>query len=40
MQQLEKLLKIMADLRHPKNGCPWDVKQSFESIAAYTVEEA
>jgi len=30
----------MADLRDPVNGCPWDVKQSFESIAAYTVEEA
>ena len=40
MQELQKLLKIMADLRDPVNGCPWDVKQSFESIAAYTVEEA
>lgn len=30
----------MADLRDPENGCPWDVKQSFDSIAAYTVEEA
>ena len=30
----------MADLRDPESGCPWDVKQSFESIAAYTVEEA
>jgi len=27
-------------LRDPKNGCPWDVEQSFDSIAAYTVEEA
>ena len=40
MQELEKLLKIMADLRNPEGGCPWDVKQSFDSIAAYTVEEA
>lgn len=40
MQELQKLLKIMTDLRDPVNGCPWDVKQSFESIAAYTVEEA
>ena len=40
MQELEKLLKIMADLRNPETGCPWDVKQSFDSIAAYTVEEA
>ncbi len=30
----------MADLRDPENGCPWDVEQSFDSIAAYTVEEA
>lgn len=40
MQEVHKLLKIMADLRDPDDGCPWDVKQSFESIAAYTVEEA
>jgi len=40
MQELHKLLKIMADLRDPENGCPWDVQQSFDSIAAYTVEEA
>ncbi len=40
MQELQKLLKIMADLRDPENGCPWDVAQSFDSIAAYTVEEA
>lgn len=30
----------MADLREPENGCPWDIKQSFETIAPYTVEEA
>jgi len=40
MQEIYKLLKIMADLRDPESGCPWDIKQSFESIAAYTVEEA
>lgn len=40
MQELEKLLQIMADLRNPDAGCPWDIKQSFKSIAAYTVEEA
>ena len=40
MQEIQKLLKIMADLRDPENGCPWDVEQSFDSIAAYTVEEA
>ena len=40
MQELHKLLKIMADLRNPETGCPWDVAQSFDTIAAYTVEEA
>jgi ATP diphosphatase len=40
MQELEKLLQIMSDLRNPDGGCPWDIKQSFKSIAAYTVEEA
>jgi len=40
MQEIYTLLKIMADLRNPDGGCPWDVKQTFESIAAYTVEEA
>jgi len=40
MQEIEKLLQLMVDLRNPDGGCPWDVKQSFKSIAAYTVEEA
>lgn len=40
MSDLEKLLQIMKDLRDPKNGCPWDIEQTFSSIAAYTVEEA
>jgi len=40
MQELEKLLQVMATLRNPDGGCPWDIKQSFKSIAAYTVEEA
>lgn len=30
----------MSDLRNPDGGCPWDIRQTFESIAAYTVEEA
>lgn len=30
----------MAQLRHPKDGCPWDIQQTFESIAPYTIEEA
>ena len=35
-----RLLAIMADLRDPENGCPWDVAQSFATIAPYTIEEA
>jgi nucleoside triphosphate diphosphatase len=37
---IDELLRIMAALRDPKNGCPWDVKQTFETIAPYTIEEA
>jgi ATP diphosphatase len=34
------LLRIMARLRDPVGGCPWDVQQDFASIAPYTIEEA
>jgi len=37
---LDDLLRVMARLRDPETGCPWDVKQSFASIAPYTIEEA
>jgi MazG family protein len=37
---LADLLAVMARLRDPEAGCPWDVKQDFESIAPYTIEEA
>ncbi|MBX3280778.1 MAG: nucleoside triphosphate pyrophosphohydrolase [Acidobacteria bacterium] len=37
---LSQLLTIMARLRTPEIGCPWDMKQSFETIAPYTIEEA
>ncbi len=37
---LTQLLAIMAALRHPETGCPWDIVQSFETIAPYTLEEA
>jgi MazG family protein len=37
---LEHLLEIMARLRDPVDGCPWDQKQTFATIAPYTVEEA
>jgi ATP diphosphatase len=39
-RELADLIAIMAALRHPETGCPWDVKQDFASIAPYTVEEA
>ena len=38
--ELDKLLKIMSHLRDPDKGCPWDIKQTFKSIAPYTIEEA
>ena len=40
MQKIDDLLAIMARLRDPDNGCAWDVKQSFETIVPYTIEEA
>ncbi|MFL5238816.1 MAG: nucleoside triphosphate pyrophosphohydrolase [Rhizomicrobium sp.] len=39
-RDIADLLAIMKRLRHPKEGCPWDVEQSFASIAPYTIEEA
>ncbi len=38
--ELRRLLDIMAELRHPTTGCPWDIDQSFDTIAPYTIEEA
>ena len=35
-----KLLDIMATLRNPDGGCPWDLAQDFSTIAPYTIEEA
>ncbi len=40
MKNIDKLLEVMTALRHPETGCPWDVEQSFETIAPYTIEEA
>jgi len=40
MLAIENLLELMARLRDPKNGCPWDLAQSFATIAPYTIEEA
>jgi len=37
---LKKLRIIMERLRDPETGCPWDIEQSFETVAPYTIEEA
>jgi nucleoside triphosphate diphosphatase len=37
---IERLLWVMARLRDPEGGCPWDLEQDFASIAPYTIEEA
>jgi nucleoside triphosphate diphosphatase len=39
-QAMERLLEVMARLRDPAGGCPWDLEQDFATIAPYTVEEA
>ncbi|RVU39377.1 nucleoside triphosphate pyrophosphohydrolase [Hwanghaeella grinnelliae] len=39
-RNIDRLIEIMAALRNPETGCPWDVKQNFETIAPYTIEEA
>lgn len=40
MDSLDRLLAIMRTLRDPEAGCPWDLEQSFATIAPYTIEEA
>ncbi|WP_176083032.1 nucleoside triphosphate pyrophosphohydrolase [Martelella sp. HB161492] len=39
-RDIARLLEIMAALRDPETGCPWDVRQNFETIKPYTIEEA
>src|SRR5205085_9851364 len=39
-RDISRLIEIMAALRTPVTGCPWDLEQTFESIAPYTIEEA
>lgn len=39
-RSIERLLDIMARLRAPNGGCPWDLEQSYATIAPYTIEEA
>lgn len=38
--EFARLLEIMARLRSPEGGCPWDLEQTFKTIAPYTIEEA
>lgn len=37
---VQQLLDIMARLRDPQHGCPWDIKQTYDTIVPYTLEEA
>ena len=39
-RDIARLIEIMAALRTPASGCPWDLEQNFETIAPYTIEEA
>ncbi|MGE0583898.1 MAG: nucleoside triphosphate pyrophosphohydrolase [Flavobacteriaceae bacterium] len=39
-RDIERLIKIMAALRDPDTGCPWDIAQDFSTIAPYAIEEA
>ncbi len=40
LQAMARILDVMAKLRDPETGCPWDLEQSFATIAPYTIEEA
>src|SRR6266566_1687089 len=39
-RDISRLIEIMAQLRTPVSGCPWDLEQNFSTIAPYTIEEA
>lgn len=39
-RDIRRLIEIMAALRDPETGCPWDIEQNFATIAPYTIEEA
>src|SRR6476660_5927869 len=39
-RDISRLIDIMAALRNPDGGCPWDLVQDFSTIAPYTIEEA
>src|SRR5689334_17211782 len=39
-RDIAALIEVMRRLRDPSGGCPWDIEQTFETIAPYTIEEA
>jgi nucleoside triphosphate diphosphatase len=39
-RDIQRLIEIMAALRTPGSGCPWDLEQTYETVAPYTLEEA
>ena len=39
-RNIDRLIDVMAQLRNPNGGCPWDLEQDFTTIAPYTIEEA
>ena len=40
MSDIGRLIALMAQLRDPRAGCPWDLEQTFQTISPYTIEEA
>jgi len=40
LYNINDLIKVMADLREPKTGCPWDLEQDYKSVLPHTLEEA
>ncbi len=40
LNSINKLLKVIELLRHPNNGCPWDIAQTFETLSNFPIEEA
>lgn len=40
MREIEDLVELMARLRHPDSGCPWDREQTYDTIVPHTIEEA
>merc|ERR1711991_1150931 len=39
-KNLQDIIDVVQQLRHPKKGCPWDIEQTSKSLSKYTLEEA